>query len=89
MYPNVERSRLGVTRRGPLDPLLGRFAQAYHLGVPSQSVTESVTSWCEYWPEKFPLPHPSPRNPPWFKKNVWFEEDVLPMLRKRVKALVL
>ena len=68
---------------------LGRFAQAYHLGVPSQSVTESVTSWCEYWPEKFPLPHPSPRNPPWFKKNVWFEEDVLPMLRKRVKALVL
>ena len=51
MYPNVERSRLGVTRRGPLDPLLGRFAQAYHLGVPSQSVTESVTSWCEYWHE--------------------------------------
>lgn len=69
--------------------VLGRFAQAYHLGVPSRSVTESVTSWCEYWPEKPPLPHPSPRNQAWFKKNGWFEEEVLPMLRKRVKALVL
>ena len=38
---------------------------------------------------KPPLPHPSPRNQAWFKKNGWFEEEVLPMLRKRVKALVL
>ncbi len=69
--------------------VLGRYAQAYHLGAPSRSVTESVTSWREYWPEKLPLPHPSPRNQAWFKKNGWFVEEVLPMLRKRVKALVL
>ena len=69
--------------------VLGRYAQAYHLGLPSRSVTESVASWREYWPEKLPLPHPSPRNKAWFKKNGWFEEEVLPMLRTRVKQLVL
>ncbi len=69
--------------------VLGRYAQAYHLGGPSRIVTESVASWQEYWPEKLPLPHPSPRNQAWFKKNGWFEEEVLPLLRKRVTQLVL
>ncbi len=68
--------------------VLGRYAQAYHLGQPSRSVTETVASWREYWPEKLPLPHPSPRNQGWFKKNGWFEEEVLPLLRKRVKQLI-
>ena len=72
-----------------LTRFLGRLSLAYHLSAPSQSVTESVTSWCEYWPERFPSHHPSPRNPAWLKKNGWFEEEVLPMLRKRVKVLVL
>ncbi len=69
--------------------VLGRYAQAYHLGGTSRSVTETVASWREYWPEKLPLPHPSPRNQAWFKKNAWFEVEVLPMLRKRVEQLVL
>ena len=69
--------------------VLGRYAQAYHLGAASRSVTETVASWREYWPEKLPLPHPSPRNQAWFKKNAWFEVEVLPMLRKRVEQLVL
>ena len=69
--------------------VLGQYAQAYHLGGPKRSVTESVRSWREYWPDQLPLPHPSPRNQAWFKKNEWFEEEVLPLLRKRVKELVL
>ena len=68
--------------------VLGRYAQAYHLDA-ARGVTETVAEWREYWPEKLPLPHPSPRNQAWFKKNAWFEEEVLPMLRKRVKQLVL
>ncbi len=68
--------------------VLGRYAQAYHLNAGSRSVTETVASWREHWPEKLPLPHPSPRNKAWFKKNGWFEEEVLPMLRERVKQLV-
>ena len=70
-----------------LNLVLGRYAQAYHLDGPSRSVTESVASWREYWPEKLPIPHPSPRNQAWLKKNAWFEEEVLPMLRARVKQL--
>ncbi|MPT34880.1 MAG: uracil-DNA glycosylase family protein, partial [Flavobacterium sp.] len=35
------------------------------------------------------LVHPSPRNRIWQKKNPWFEEEVIPELRKQVrKALV-
>ena len=40
--------------------------------------------------ERYPLSGIEPKaNQAWFKKNGWFEEEVLPMLRKRVKALVL
>ena len=77
--------------------VLGRYAQAYHMGGPAggpargpaRSVTQTVASWRDHWPEKLPLPHPSPRNQAWFKKNAWFEDEVLPLLRKRVKQLVL
>ncbi len=69
--------------------VLGRYAQAYHLGGTAASVTEAVASWREYWPEMLPLPHPSPRNQAWFKRNGWFEEDILPKLRERVTDLVL
>ena len=30
------------------------------------------------------LPHPSPRNNIWLKKNEWFEDDVIPKLRKLI-----
>jgi uracil-DNA glycosylase len=33
-----------------------------------------------------PLPHPSWRNSAWLKRNPWFETDLVPELRKRVKA---
>ncbi len=69
--------------------VVGRYAQAYHLGAKRRSVTEAVASWRDHWPEKLPLPHPSPRNQSWFKKNAWFAEEVLPVLRARVKQLVL
>lgn len=31
------------------------------------------------------LPHPSPRNNIWLKKNPWFNEQILPILRERIK----
>ena len=31
---------------------------------------------------------PSPRNIAWFKANPWFEDELLPVLRRRVRALV-
>jgi len=34
------------------------------------------------------LPHPSPRNNLWLKRNPWFEEELLPILRKRVAEVL-
>lgn len=68
--------------------VLGQYAQAYHLGPGPRTVTQAVASWREHWPEVLPLPHPSPRNQAWFKKNAWFETEVLPVLQERVQALL-
>ena len=68
--------------------VLGSYAQSYHLGPLKRGVTEAVAAWRDYWPDQLALPHPSPRNQGWFKKNAWFEEDILPELRRRVAELV-
>jgi len=35
-----------------------------------------------------PLPHPSPRNNLWLRRNPWFEQEVIPELRRRVKDIL-
>jgi len=68
--------------------LIGSYAQAYYLGNRRKdSMRETVRAWADYLPGFIPLPHPSPRNIRWFKLNSWFEEEVVPALRKRVSAL--
>jgi uracil-DNA glycosylase len=65
--------------------LLGRHAQAHHLGARrGATLTETVRAFWGYLPAYFPLPHPSPRNGPWLLRHPWFEEDVLPALRAEV-----
>lgn len=84
--------------------VLGRYALDHHLPPagpdtrPSRAihptpthprtVTALVADWRRHWPHVLPLPHPSPRNRAWFKRNPWFETDVLPRLRTRVAELV-
>ncbi len=69
-----------------LTVVIGQYAIAWHLPeAKSKSVTEVVRGWEKYGPEKIVLPHPSPRNNIWLKKNPWFEEELLPPLRERVK----
>jgi uracil-DNA glycosylase len=78
------RARLPAVR---LTLLVGSYAQGYYLGARrKRTLAETVRSRSEYLPEFFPLPHPSPRNRLWMKNNAWFERDVLPQLRRRVKA---
>ena len=68
--------------------LVGSYAQAYYLKERRKdSVGATVRSYREYLPDYFPLPHPSWRNLAWLKRNPWFEKDVVPALRRRVKAL--
>ena len=67
--------------------LVGSYAQTWHLGDAAKSnMTETVKAWRDYAPRHIPLPHPSWRNNGWLKKNPWFERDVLPYLRKRVRV---
>ncbi|MBW3550811.1 MAG: uracil-DNA glycosylase family protein [Proteobacteria bacterium] len=69
--------------------LVGQHAQAWFLGAGrKQTLTATVRTWREYFPHAVPLPHPSPRNVAWFKANPWFEAEVLPSMRERVRDLV-
>ena len=65
--------------------VIGKYAIEYHLKEKHSTVTETVKSWEKYWPKAIPLPHPSPRNNLWLKRNPWFETEVLPSLRKKVR----
>jgi len=65
--------------------VIGQYALAYHLPEAKSSLTETVRAWRDHWPHVVPLPHPSPRNNIWLRRNPWFEEELIPLLRKRVK----
>ena len=71
----------------PLTLLVGGYAHRWHLGV-RDGVTAAVRAWRDRAPEVFALPHPSWRNNAWMKKNPWFEAEVLPALRTRVREVL-
>jgi uracil-DNA glycosylase len=68
--------------------LVGQYAQRHFLGCRrKQSLTATVSAWREYAPQYLPLPHPSPRNQPWFQQHPWFDRQLVPVVRARIKAL--
>lgn len=68
--------------------LIGQYAQKYYLGESAKkTLTETVRAWKQYGPLYLPMPHPSPRNKLWLKKNEWFEGEVVPVLRRKIKKL--
>lgn len=70
--------------------LIGGYAQRWHNNSAAKtSVTDTVKNWRAFLPDAIPLPHPSWRNTAWLKRNPWFEADVLPILRQRVKEALL
>lgn len=71
----------------PLTVLVGGHAHRWHLGTRA-GVTATVAAWRDHAPHVFLLPHPSWRNTGWLKKNPWFDTDVLPVLRARVKEVL-
>ncbi|MDO6761825.1 uracil-DNA glycosylase family protein [Tamlana sp. 2_MG-2023] len=69
--------------------LIGMYAQKYYLRqAAKKTLTETVKNYNDYLPKFLPLPHPSPRNRFWLTKNSWFEVEVLPELRRRVKLIL-
>lgn len=70
---------------------IGQYAQAWHLyrdHKRAPAVTETVRNWPHWWPDIIPTPHPSPRNNRWLRNNPWFEQELLPRLKKRVRQVL-
>lgn len=75
--------------------VIGQYAHAWHLQERrSKTLTETVANWREIFnssdqnPRTLPLPHPSWRNSGWLKRNPWFSQDLLPVLKREVAALL-
>jgi uracil-DNA glycosylase len=75
--------------------VIGSHAMRWHLpGIVQRSMTDTVAAWGDIsgrtgvFPAVLPLPHPSWRNSGWLKAHPWFEADVLPELRSRVRTLL-
>ncbi|MCA0919445.1 uracil-DNA glycosylase family protein [Pseudooceanicola nanhaiensis] len=64
--------------------LIGGHAHRWHLGG-RMGVTERVMGWRDHLPDVLPLPHPSWRNTAWLRRNPWFEDALLPVLRQKVQ----
>lgn len=67
---------------------LGGHAHRWHL-APDRltNVTATVVDWRQHLlrqPKLFALPHPSWRNSGWLKRHPWFENELLPELRRAV-----
>ena len=69
--------------------LVGQYSQKRYLGSGRKSsMTETVKAFPEYGPKFFPLPHPSWRSGIWMQRQPWFEQEVIPQLRRAVRRVV-
>ncbi|MEM8616046.1 MAG: uracil-DNA glycosylase family protein [Pseudomonadota bacterium] len=70
--------------------LIGSYSQRWHLGDEApKTLSETVARWTDYLARGMVVtPHPSWRNNAWLKRNPWFEAEVLPVLQRRVRALL-
>jgi uracil-DNA glycosylase len=74
--------------------VIGGYAQRWHLGrEAARTITETVRDYRRIASlpgcvTRIALPHPSWRNSGWLKSNPWFGTDVVPDLRRRVRAIL-
>lgn len=83
-HPRILSKLTGVK----LTIYIGRYPFERYLADLSDNLTEGVRAARALLPSRVLLPHPSPRNQMWIARNPWFERDVLPLLRRRVRALL-
>jgi uracil-DNA glycosylase len=81
---------LAVLTQLRLTLLIGQYAQRHPLrhalrDAGHASVTATTRDWRRFGPACLPLPHPSARNGAWFGANPWFEAELVPALRQRVR----
>jgi uracil-DNA glycosylase len=88
------RSLFGRLPQLELVLAVGSYSQAWHLGSEAgPSLQATVLDGQQHLrqrrrPRVLPLPHPSWRNNGWLRRNPWFEEELLPVLRREVRKLL-
>jgi len=75
LMPNIE-----------LTLVIGTYAMARLLG--KGAMADHVRHFRNHLPDRIPLPHPSWRTVGWERRNPWFGEELLPVLRGRVGEVV-
>lgn len=66
--------------------LVGQYAQARYLPRALRpNMTEAVRNFAATPAGLFPLPHPAWRSRIWMRAHPWFEAEVLPVLKERVR----
>jgi uracil-DNA glycosylase len=70
--------------------LVGSYAIRWRLGLKaSEPVAPVIRAFSAHAAQGlFPLPHPSWRNTSWLKKNPWFQDELLPVLRSAVRSVL-
>jgi len=63
---------------------VGSYAIHHYLSG-YKTMTAAVADWRTHAPDVLPLPHPSWRTNAWERKNPWFTNELLPVLRQRVR----
>jgi uracil-DNA glycosylase len=87
--PQWHQLLLTVMKNVGLIILIGQYAQKYYLGDKAkENLTATVKAFKTFLPLYFPLPHSSRRNHFWLVKNNWFERDPIPVLQKKIKAIL-
>lgn len=71
-----------------LTVVLGQYARRYHMPGSPTRIADAAARWRDTWPHLLLMPHPSPRNQRWLRDHPWFETEVLPPLRRRVRQLL-
>jgi uracil-DNA glycosylase len=78
LLPNIE-----------LTLLVGSYAMRWRLEPAMRAnMSETVAAWRDYPSDILPLPHPSWRNTAWLKRHPWFEAELAPDLRRRVREIL-
>jgi uracil-DNA glycosylase len=76
---------LPLLKRLNITIYLGSFAFESNLGAHYRNLSEAAEDFRMLLPGSIVLPHPSPRNGMWASQRPWFQADLLPALRARVK----
>ncbi|GAB5349608.1 uracil-DNA glycosylase family protein [Alteriqipengyuania sp. 357] len=68
--------------------LVGTYAQKRYLpATKGERMADRIANWRDFG-DTIPLPHPSWRSTMFMRKHPWFEAEMLPEVRKRVRAML-